>query len=226
LLLGPLAGAAAGAGLYFARTTLQPLLPPPWDDLLQLPVFIGQGAFVAALVLVLLEWLAVRPARRALAQFTVADRSSWAGRARRQALLSFRPHALQWQRRRLGRQAGRHWLIYALLGLTPAGIGLVLGLEALQAQGEGKGPFLQLFAPLLVGSAEGVLLWLLGLAARRSMRRLLDDWLSCCERLEAAPARNTRTVAQAANPTALDTSSAPVPDEPPLPVEEDRAASP
>jgi hypothetical protein len=235
LLLGPLAGAAAVAGLYFSRADLRPLLPPPWDDLLRLPVLVGQGVFVAAGVLILVEWWTALRARRAVRGLTADDRDSWAGQARHQAVASFHPNPLARRRRdllaayhrRLGRQAGLRWLGYALLALTPALVGLALGLRELQGA-DAPRPFLNIFAPLVAGTAEGVLLWLLGTGARRSTRRLLDDWVRCCSKLEAPLARpaGSRPATAVAGPAGRPVTAVAGPAEPaePTPPAEPGAA--
>jgi hypothetical protein len=180
-----------GNGLYIARDDLHPLVPPPWADLLTGPGLIGQAVFVAVAVLLLVEgWLAFRLAGQ-VADLRADDQASWGGRARAAALgpspapsLKQRLNNLKDLQRSLGRRGEWRWLLYAMLALLPATIGLLIGLRELRGMETRSQPFEELFALLVVGTAEGAFLCLVGLAGRSQVSRALDVWLARCEAIE------------------------------------------
>ncbi len=207
LLLGPLFGAVAGGGLWQVLGTLRTQLAPPWTDLLLPPVLLGQGIFLALLVVLLIEaWNLHR--FRGVATLLSEDEESWAGWTRSLALTKHHPRprgdqrcrSLQGWRQRLERQVLGRWLVYALFALTPAFLGLAVGLNGVAINKGRPVPWLDLFLPLLVGTGEGLLLGLLlGLILRRNVR-LLDLWLKRCLELEQPPAPVPVVVAASAPP--------------------------
>ncbi len=204
LLLGPLLGATAGTALYLTRDALRthaahwPEGTPPWTDLLLTPVLIGQAIFLALVVDLLIEAFGLLLRSRRVAGFSSEDETSWAGRTRCLALTDHHPRprgdqrvrSLKSWRRRLELRMLARWMVYSLFALAPAFLGLVVGLNGVQINRGRSLHWLELFLPLLVGTAEGIFLAVLaGLVYWRGVR-LLTAWLERCLELErpaAAP---------------------------------------
>jgi hypothetical protein len=193
LLFGLLVGAAVSVAGWLLRQPLREMLPPPWDDFVELPVLVGQGAFAAVLVLLLLEWARLRGREAQVKGLVAEDQRSWAGAMRYAALTGSHPRPfqkarvqqLERMRNRLRWRTALRWLLYTLLAVAPAAGGLVVGLRSAQVN-RGLGlRFTDLFLPVLVGAGQGVVVWLLGAWLRLRTQRMLDNWLARCLALEA-----------------------------------------
>jgi hypothetical protein len=212
LLLGPLAGAGSAAALYLTREEWLARLRPPWTDLFQPPILFGQGAFVTVAGLLFVEWLGARSKGR-----SVPGLDGWAARTRNGALSTSHPRPKRDQRDSdlkacasdLRLQVELRWLVYAVLALVPAYLGLVVGLNGLGLVVSRAVPYTDFFTPLLAGTTEGFILWLLGLRVRSRLLALIDCWLERCLTTEHhmnLPAPSV--VASVPSPTSADSGEA------------------
>lgn len=192
LLLGPAVGIAVTVCFYVTRDILRGWLLPPWTDLLFEVILVGQGVFAATFVCLIVEWLCVRWRARGVASLRQQDQTTWAGRARLEAITTSHPRPLPGQRsdnlhackRTLEMVVILRWFGYTVLVLLPGLLGLVLGLRGIALNQGHPVPFMDLFTPLLVGTAEGVLLFFLSAWVFWRQLQLLDAWLKRCQYLE------------------------------------------